>query len=174
MRCGERSPIALLLCCSAGGFDQPEDCLAEELLRAEQGPVAALAGSHVTMPYAMSVLGADDYCAFFFQEDCATAGDLLKEAKRAMMLRPRDNAQSKAVDALAQVLNPASNDLAMERAEHPGPVQLDRRPAAEATNARHGYGRRAAPASPGETIDITGTSPVDGTAEIELVVPATA
>ena len=81
-----RSPIALLLCCSTGGFDQRDDCLAEELVCAPEGPVAAMAGSRVTMPYAMSVLGAE-MLRIYFHERCTTVGDLLEAAKRAMMLR---------------------------------------------------------------------------------------
>ena len=82
-----RAPIALLLCCSTGGFDQREDCLAEELLRADGGPAAAIAGSRVTMPYAMSVLGAE-LLRIYFQDRPATIGELLLAAKRATMLRP--------------------------------------------------------------------------------------
>ena len=118
LRCGERSPIALLLCCSAGGFDQPEDCLAEELLRAEQGPVAGAGGLARDDALCDERAGGRDAADFLSGRLRRRWASLLKEAKRAMMLRPRDDAQSKAVDALAQVLNPASNDLAVERAEH--------------------------------------------------------
>ncbi|MEX1223961.1 MAG: C25 family cysteine peptidase, partial [Pirellulales bacterium] len=52
------APVALFLSCYAGAFDQPEDCLAEKMLRHESGPVAVIAGSRVTMPYAMAVMGS--------------------------------------------------------------------------------------------------------------------
>jgi len=45
------SPIALMLACYTGAFDVPEDCLAERMLLADDGPIAILAGSRVTMPY---------------------------------------------------------------------------------------------------------------------------
>ncbi|MFO0884412.1 MAG: C25 family cysteine peptidase [Pirellulales bacterium] len=51
--------IAVLLACYTGAFDQPEDCLAEEMLRAPQGPVAVIGGSRVTMPYGIAVLGTE-------------------------------------------------------------------------------------------------------------------
>ncbi len=52
-------PIAIFLACYTGAYDQPYDCLAEEMLRAPGGPVAVLAGSRVTMPYAMAVMGSE-------------------------------------------------------------------------------------------------------------------
>jgi Peptidase family C25 len=45
------APIALMLACYTGAYDLPEDCLAERMLFADQGPIAILAGSRVTMPY---------------------------------------------------------------------------------------------------------------------------
>ncbi len=162
-------PIALLLCCSAGGFDQPEDCVAEELVRATGGPVAALAGSRVTMPYAMSVLGAE-LLRGYFEDHHATLGDLFCSAKRGMMLRSRDDERSRAIDALAQVLNPASKDLQVERAEHLDLFNLIGDPLLRLPQAAAATIQAPAMARPGETIEISGTCPVDGNAEVELVV----
>ena len=53
-----------MLACYTAAFDQPQDCLAEELLKTEGGPVAVYGGSRVTMPYAMGVMGTammDEY-----------------------------------------------------------------------------------------------------------------
>jgi hypothetical protein len=169
LSCGANPPIALLLCCSTGGFDQREDCLAEELVRAPQGPVAAMAGSRVTMPYAMSVLGAE-MLRIYFHEQCATVGDLLKSAKRAMILRPRDDAHSKAIDALAQMLNPASKDLEVERAEHLELFNLIGDPLLKLPVFAEAAVRAPRQACPGDVIDVSGTTPFDGAAEIELVV----
>ncbi len=47
----ENAPIALMLACYTGAFDAHENCLAETMLLADQGPIAVLAGSRVTMPY---------------------------------------------------------------------------------------------------------------------------
>ena len=169
LQCAERPPIALLLCCSTGGFDQRDDCLAEELVRAPGGPVAALAGSRVTMPYAMSVLGAE-MLRIYFEEDCTTTGDLLMTAKRAMILRPRDDARSKTIDALAQMLNPASQDLAVERAEHLDLFNLIGDPLLKLPRAATATINVAREARPGETIEVSGTSPIEGDVEVDLVV----
>jgi len=169
LQCAERPPIALLLCCSTGGFDQRDDCLAEELVRAPGGPVAALAGSRVTMPYAMSVLGAE-MLRIYFEEDCRTTGDLLMTAKRAMILRPRDDARSKSIDALAQMLNPASQDLAVERAEHLDLFNLIGDPLLKLPRAATATITVPREARPGDSIEVTGVSPVDGHVEVDLVV----
>ena len=163
------APIALLLCCSTGGFDQREDCLAEELLRADGGPAAAIAGSRVTMPYAMSVLGAE-LLRIYFQDRPATIGELLLAAKRATMLRPRDDAHSQAIDALAQMLNPASGDLAAERAEHLELFNLLGDPLLRLPRPAEAEVEAPTQAVAGATIEISGSSPVEGDAEIELVV----
>ena len=164
-----RSPIALLLCCSTGGFDQRDDCLAEELLRAKEGPVAALAGSRVTMPYAMSVLGAE-MLRIYFSEDCATVGDLLTAAKRAMITRPRDDERSQTIDALAKLLNPASQDLALERAEHLELFNLIGDPLLKLPRTAVAQVQAPRKIRSGEKLAITGTTPIDGAVEVELVV----
>lgn len=169
LQCGARSPIALMLCCSTGGFDQREDCLAEELLRAKEGPVAALAGSRVTMPYAMSVLGAE-MLRIYFSEDCRTVGELLSSAKRAMITRPRDDERSQAIDALAKLLNPASQDLALERAEHLELFNLIGDPLLKLPRAAVAQVKAPANVRSGESLAITGTAPFDGAVEVELVV----
>ena len=69
--------------CSTGAFDKPTDCLAEELVEAPGGPVAALCGSRVTMPYAMAVLGEAllDEC---FRQQRPTLGEAFLHAKRRL------------------------------------------------------------------------------------------
>jgi len=53
-----RRPIAFLNCCSAGWFDlkNGEHCLAEAMLFNSAGPVAVIAGSRITHPYANAIL----------------------------------------------------------------------------------------------------------------------
>ncbi|HEY4307895.1 MAG TPA: C25 family cysteine peptidase [Pirellulales bacterium] len=169
LQCGARSPIALLLCCSTGGFDQRDDCLAEELLRTKDGPVAALAGSRVTMPYAMSVLGAE-MLRIYFAEECMTVGDLLAAAKRAMISRPRDDERSQTIDALAKMLNPASVDLALERAEHLELFNLIGDPLLKLPRAATAEITAPKNIRSGEPLEISGSTPIDGDVEVELVV----
>ncbi len=168
--CRHGSPIALFLACYAGAFDARRDCLAEEMLRAPGAPVAIVAGSRVTMPYAMSVMGTElmDQC---FRRRRETLGEALLHAKRNMMKETSDeNPERAMLDAVAAAISPAPKKLAAQRAEHlllfnltgdpmlrlrhPKPVRIEVSP------------QRLA----GRTLEVAGTSPVDGRATIELVV----
>lgn len=122
LRCRSGSPIALLLACYAGAFDQPQDCLAEEMLKSEGGPVAVYAGSRVTMPYGMSVMGT---CLMneYFKHEHATLGEVILAAKRQMM-RPLDDPEHPAglnrllIEGTAAAMSPNREQLEAERREH--------------------------------------------------------
>ncbi len=116
LRCQQGPPIAVFLACYTGAFDQPLDCLAEDLLRQDGGPVAVLAGSRMTMPYAMGVMGLE-MMRQTFGERRATIGEIMLAAKRHLVLGKRDDASSQMLDMLAGTLGP-NKDLAGERAEH--------------------------------------------------------
>ena len=59
IRCRHAALIAVFLACYIGAFDASDDCLADQLVRTPGGPVAVLAGSRVTMPYAMTVMSSE-------------------------------------------------------------------------------------------------------------------
>ena len=125
--------------------------------------------ARVTMPYAMSVLGAE-MLRIYFSEDCATVGELLAAAKRAMITRPRDDERSQTIDALAKLLNPASQDLALERAEHLELFNLIGDPLLKLPCAAVVQVQAPRQIRSGEKLEISGTTPIDGEVEIELVV----
>lgn len=169
LRAEAHPPIALLLACYAGAYDADEDCLAEALLRASGGPIAVLAGSRVTMPYGMSVLGME-LVAETFERGCDTLGDLVMRAKRNTILAERSDPQSQAIDAVARALAPSGHDLLAERREHlllfnllGDPLLRLRLPAAAQVSAD-------ARAVAGSRIRVSGRSPVGGRALVELVV----
>lgn len=116
-------PIAVMLACHTGAFDLPHDCLAEEMLRAEGGPVAVYAGSRVTMPYAMAVMGTE-MLDEVFQHKSPTLGDVVLQAKRRMATPLKEEADPAKIsnrqmlDALAAVLSPDASLLEEERVEH--------------------------------------------------------
>ncbi len=116
------APIAVFLACYAGAFDEVRDCLGEELLRAEQGPVASLCGSRITMPYAMSVMG-HELMNQYFVERRELLGELVLHAKRQMVRQLSDKERSAdttrhLLDSIAAVISPAPESLAEERLEH--------------------------------------------------------
>jgi len=163
------SPVALFLSCYAGAFDQPEDCLAEMMLRQESGPVAVIAGSRVTMPYAMAVMGSTmlEEC---FERRTPTVGQMLLAAKRRMAADDEQTPNRDMLDSIASVISPAPVDLRGERMEHlhlfnllGDPLLSIRHPQAMEVSTVEG-------AAAGEEIEITATSPIAGRCRIELIV----
>ncbi|MDP6443371.1 MAG: C25 family cysteine peptidase, partial [Pirellulaceae bacterium] len=117
-----RPPIAVFLACYTGAYDAPRDCLGEEMVTSEGGPVAVLAGSRVTMPYAMAVLSSE-LMRGHFQERLPTLGEVLVYAKRRLAAQvreddPEQTANRVLLDKLAAVISPAPQLLGEERREH--------------------------------------------------------
>ncbi len=81
-----RFPIALLTCCSAGWYDLPDDrlSLAETMLLHPAGPVAVIAGSRITHPYANMIL-QKDITQLLFRQRIETVGELDLLATRSMI-----------------------------------------------------------------------------------------
>ena len=169
LHCERGLPVAIFLACYAGSYDGPRDCLAEEMLRTAGAPVAVIAGSRVTMPYAMAVF-CNGMLAEFFVGRRKTLGEVILFAKRRMVGPDAANANRRLLDMLALAINPARDELAAERAEHlllfnligdpllrlrqPRTVRLDVPPQVTA----------------GGDLTIHGTSDVPGTCTVEFVV----
>jgi hypothetical protein len=168
VQCEHGPPIALFLACYTGAFDAPQDCLAEELLRARGGPVAVIAGSRVTMPYAMAVLGTELLQACFTERK-ATVGELLMAAKRNMLLRDRGDEESRALDTAATAFN-QSADLAGERREHLALFNLIGDPLLRIPHPGLVALQAPATAMAGHVLEIAGDSEVGGVCSLELVV----
>ena len=111
-------PIAVILACYTGAYDQSEDCLGELMVRQPDGPVAAICGSRVTTPYAMAVF-ASGLLQGYFAERQAVLGDVFLAAKRELGRPAQDGSpQRKLLDSLAKTFSPTKDQLADERAEH--------------------------------------------------------
>lgn len=163
------SPIALMLACYTSAYDLPEDCLAEDMLRSAAGPVAAIGGSRVTMPYAMGVLGTammDET----FREHRATLGEVLLAAKRRLVKPTKaDEERRQWLDMIAAALSPKPELLAEERAEHVLLFNLLGDPLLRIRQPRETTLTVAKEATAGETLVIEGTSPIGGQCTLELV-----
>lgn len=166
---GGTPPIAVLLACYTAAYDAPRDCLAEELLRADGGPVAALGGSRVTMPYAMAVL-SHGLIEETFKKRRETLGEILLVAKQRLVADEQDDAHRQIVDALAAAVSPAPDMLPDERREHLALFNLLGDPL---LRIHHPDTVAVAPAvedlEAGQTLEITARSPLAGKCEIELV-----
>jgi hypothetical protein len=124
LRAEQTPPIAVFLACYTGAFDAPEDALAEEMLRTPGGPVAVLAGSRVTMPYGMAVMGTE-LMDEVFQQRRPTIGDAVLYAKRKLVedaAAPEGDeaalTRREFLDTVAKAISPAADLLAEERQEH--------------------------------------------------------
>jgi hypothetical protein len=168
LQCRQGAPIAFFLSCHTGAYDAPQDCLAEEMLRAPGGPVAVLCGSRMTMPYAMAVLGAEALKECF-QNRRATVGEVLLYAKRSSVLGERSQEISRVLDLLAGALN-APGDLAEERREHVKLFNLIGDPLLRIPQPQSVRLRAPSEAAAGTTLAVEGTSGIDGPCLVELVV----
>ncbi len=120
LNCRHGSPIALFMACYLGAIDSSQDCLAEQMMKQPDGPIAVIAGSRVTMPYAMSLLAmemSDEY----FDGQCATVGQLLMHAKQKMV-GVTDTSEAdpyrQMIETMGQALSPLPKMLAQEKTEH--------------------------------------------------------
>jgi hypothetical protein len=173
LKCTSGWPIAIMLACHTAAFDQPQDCLAEELLRSEGGPVAIYGGSRVTMPYAMGVMGSammDEY----FKSRPATLGDAILAAKRRMMAPPGDkdplgNVNRFLLDGIASVISPSPELLEEERREHLYLFNLIGDPMLRLTYPEQVVLKAPRDVQPGEKVRITGTTALAGQGVLELV-----
>jgi len=168
LHCRRGPPIAVFLACYTGAYDHAHDCLAEDLLRQEGGPVAVLAGSRVTMPYAMGVMGLEMMRQTFVHRR-ETIGEIMLHAKRHLVAGRRDDPQSRTLDWLAGSLG-RHNDLAAERAEHVLLFNLLGDPLLRVPHAREVALTAPRKTVAGEEIMIIGHSPVAGECTLELVV----
>jgi hypothetical protein len=96
---GTQRPIAFLSCCSAGWYDLPEgrQSLAEAMLFHPSGPVAVIAGSRITHPYANTILQKDITHALL-NERAATVGVLDLHATQSLV---KADEMDRELDAIA-------------------------------------------------------------------------
>ncbi len=166
-------PIAVFLACYTGAYDDPRDCLAEEMLRAERGPVAILCGSRVTMPYAMAVM-SDALLHEYFAQKQQTLGEVFLHAKRRMVAPAAADAENGVtnrllMDAIAAAISPSAELLEEERIEHlhlfnllGDPMLRVHKPATVTVGADSTI-------NAGEPLQITCEAPIAGRCTIELV-----
>lgn len=117
LRCGGHRPLAVLVACYTGAMDAPGDCLAEELLKADEGPVAVIAATRVTMPYGNTVLGCELLRACFHDRP-QHLGDILRLAERKTLALAADDQLRISLDSMAAGLSHSPVDLVSERREH--------------------------------------------------------
>lgn len=117
LKCSGHRPLAVLVACYTGAMDASRSCLAEELVLADEGPVAVIAATRVTMPYGNTVLGCELLRACFGDRP-EHLGDTLRIAERKTITLNSNDQLRMSLDSVAAGLSPAPVDLAAERREH--------------------------------------------------------
>ena len=115
------NPIAIFLACYTGATDHPRDCLVENMIEQKNGPISAICGTRVTMPYAMSLLSLEMVDEFFYG-DIKTLGELLRVSKKRMVQGSEEpNDYRMMIEGMGKSFSPKPELLKQERLEH---VQL--------------------------------------------------
>jgi hypothetical protein len=162
------SPIAVFLSCHAGNYQHPDDCIAERLLQSPSGPVAVIAGSGVTLPYGMAVLGHGmlDEC---FSKQTRTLGEILLHAKRRSVSQNELGLTRTMLDTFARMASPQPQRLDEELREHLMLIQLLGDPLLRVRHPQSVYVTAAERATPGSSLEVTFQTELPGTATVELV-----
>ncbi|MEQ1826708.1 MAG: C25 family cysteine peptidase [Pirellula sp.] len=173
-------PVAIMLACFTGAFDAKIDCFAEMLLANNQGPIAVIAGSRVTMPYGLSQFSTElmDGC---FVDRTETLGEIVLNAKRKVWraesvntnhaiagnasLRSRQNAL---IENMATALSPEGHDLTEERREHVRLMNLLGDPLLSIRHPTELQIHCESKLEAGNTMLIQGRSPFPGKLRLEL------
>ena len=179
IKIGAKSPIALFLACYTGAFDAVEDSLAEQLVTHDNGVVAAIAASRVSGPYGLAMLSSG-MLTECFEKKTATLGEIMLNAKRAMMkpepqpgIQPDGSAAptkdySQLLNALAGALSPEGYDLAAERQEHVWMMNLIGDPLLRLHYPTDLQLNALPQTKPGERILVRGSSSMAGQLQVEL------
>ena len=171
LNCIEGSPIALFLACYTGAMDHSVDCLAETMLRKNGGPIAAICGSRVTMPYAMSLLSLEMVHEYFHGE-VETLGELAQLSKRRMVLGSDNNPKYREmIEGMGQTFSPVPQLLDLERLEHAQLIQLIGDPLLRLKRPAQLELQVNPVAVVGDQLKVTGVSPEAGNLIIELAYP---
>jgi hypothetical protein len=87
---GAKNPIMSIIACSTAYFDDPkDDCIAEELLRRQGGPVAVFGATRISHPFSNTLLGRELIDAFFAGQ--GTIGEVTTLAKRRLVKEWRND-----------------------------------------------------------------------------------
>ena len=168
LRCTHGAPIAIFLSCYTCAFDGDRDCLAEEMLRADGGPVAVIGGSRVMMPYAMGVM-AEGWMASCFLEKPKTLGDALLAAKQQMVEPTSVRQNRQLLDAIAGAISPTPDALDAELLEHLHLFHLLGDPLLSLHHPKKVDVETVDRIVAGQSLHVTGTCPIDGQATVELI-----
>lgn len=168
LNCRHGNPIAIFLACYTGAMDHPEDCLAETMLRQKNGPIAAICGTRVTMPYAMSLLSLE-LVHEYFEGDAGTLGELMMLAKQRLVTGSDHSSNYRdMIEGAGAVFSPAPNLLKQERLEHVKLIHLLGDPLVRLKRPSKVIVDVPEQSIAGSRLKISGDVPVGGSLTLEL------
>ncbi|MFK7767698.1 MAG: C25 family cysteine peptidase [Mariniblastus sp.] len=168
LNCRSGNPIAIFLACYTGATDHAEDCLAEQMLKQKNGPIAAICGTRVTMPYAMSLLSLE-MVHEFFNGDVETLGELMLVAKKRMVEGSGNNREYREmIEGMGKTFSPVAGMLKQERLEHVDLIHLIGDPLLRLKRPAKIDVKSAEVAFSGETLSVAGAVPSAGELTVEL------
>jgi len=166
--CKAGNPIAIFLACYTGATDHPQDCLAENMLRQKNGPIAAICGTRVTMPYAMSLLSLE-MVHEFFNGKVVTLGELTMLAKTQMVNGSDNNQEYRdLIEGMGRTFSPTPKLLKQERLEHVQLIHLLGDPLLRLKRPTPLTIKADSKAVVGDKIKIKGTAATAGKLTVEL------
>lgn len=168
---GAPPPIALMFACYTGAFDANQDCLAEHMVLADEGPIAVLAGSRVTLPYGNAAV-ATGLIRAVYENRSERLGDAWLTSLRELATLSKNDAElSKrraVIDTLAGLISPTAADLPAERREHMQLYNLLGDPTLRLRHPETVAIEVDGKAAQGDTIEIRGQTPLAGPLSITL------
>ena len=168
LNCKSGNPIAIFLACYTGATDHPRDCLAENMLRQKNGPISAICGSRVTMPYAMSLLSLE-MVGEYFNGDVETLGELVQISKERMVNgNDKPNEYRDLIEGMGKTFSPTPELLEQERLEHVQLIHLFGDPLLRLKRPNSLVIKSPDKAGSGSNIKVTGNAPSKGKLTIEL------
>ena len=171
LRARHGPPIALFLSCYAGAIDARRTCLAAGCSAPRGGPVAVVAASRVTMPYATTLLTLGLMRESFGGHARRWARPSSTPSRPCSESPPRTTACGRPWMPWPPPFSPTPEHLAAERAEHVLLFNLLGDPLLRLRRARPIKLAVAATATAGGSLAVSGSSPVDGRGTVELVLP---
>ena len=164
------APISVFLACSTGQYDGKKECLAAEILRRPKGPVAVIASSRVSMPYANGMFAKEILDAAFVGE-AETLGELMVRAKQRLLAPDPEDERRRVLEAMAATFYKPTDPKGrmVERREHLHLYNLLGDPAMRIPRPGSLQVTCAQEIAAGERLKIVGDVPMAGDLFVEIV-----
>ncbi len=162
------APIAILLSCYSAAIDERHDGLGEKMLRQDNGPVAVISSSRISMPYAMSIFSLE-LVNGYFDGPASTLGELVLRSKQRMVEAPKTKSQLRQlIDSMGLALSVEPKQLVEELREHVHLMNLLGDPLLKLNRPDDLKIQSPPTARPGQTITVSGVAQQPGNILVDL------